>query len=561
AEMMGPGGALIDFDGDGDLDVYLPQGLVLDRRATAADLVDGPPRHAPPFAHRAYRNDLVDGRPRFVDVTNEAGLAALPPVYGVAVAAGDVDHDGRIDLYVANFGGNRLLRNRPGPAGFRFVDATGDSPGLDDPRWSVGATFVDVDRDGWLDLYVVNYVDHSVDRHVLCPSPAGGREYCGPLAYRPIGDRLFRNRGGDDPARAGTFEDVSLAAGVAAVAPGTGLGVVAADLDQDGWLDLYVANDEMSNHFLRHRGKPAETPWLIDDAVFAGVAVSGEGARESSMGVAAADVDDDGDLDLFLTHLNGQTNTLYRNEGEGFFRDVSEPSGAGLPSWNQTGFGTGFFDLEHDGDLDLVAVNGAVRLFDTAAATDGDDRLAPGSVRALAQPDLLLRNEGGGRFAPLDDPASAAPVLAAPAVGRGLAFGDVDNDGDVDFLRVDCGAPARLVRNRAADGAPWLGVRLLEASGRDALGATVALVDPARPDALRSGVRRIATDGSYASASDPRAVLVPRAGGPQAVRIVWPDGAVEVRRGLAPGQYHTLRRADATPARGASPSAEPSGRP
>jgi enediyne biosynthesis protein E4 len=526
AEMMGPGAALFDLDGDGDLDVYLPQGQMLGAARTLADAL-APPRHPWPLTDRLYRNDLetlADGsrRLRFTDVTAAAGLA--PGDYGYGVAAGDYDNDGRTDLYVTAFGRNRLLRNRGDGT---LEDAT-TAAGAGDPRWSVSAVFFDYDRDGWLDLYVVNYVDFHVGKHVLCPDPTGARDYCGPSAYAPLTDRLLRNRGD------GTFEDVSARAGIAAVAA-AGLGVAAADFDGDGWPDLYVANDGVANVLWINQRDGT----FRDDALLAGVAVNAEGQAEASMGVAVGDADGDGHLDLFLSHLKHESNTLYLGDGEGMFGDATEGARLGTPSWLMTGFGTGFLDPDRDGALDLMVVNGAVTLF----AGDG----------SLAQHDQLFHNRGGGQFH--EATREAGPAFAVAAASRGAAFGDLDDDGDLDVLVADNAAPARLLLDESEATGGWVGLRLVTGTpARDALGALATLHRPGEPDLVRLAT----SGGSYAAANDPRVIfgLGTTVAAAYRVTVLWPSGRREAFAELAPGRYHELAEGTGKPA---ATAAEPQG--
>ncbi len=545
-EITGPGGALADFDNDGDLDLYLVQGRMLGPRPIAAALF--PPAHGPPLTDRLYRNDLAtasDGtrRLRFTDVTAASGLEEATG-YGMGAAAGDFDNDGRVDLYVTSLGANRLLRNQ-GPSGagggVAFRDVTGAS-GTGEERWSVSAAFLDFDRDGRLDLYVANYVDFRLLTHRSCYSDNGALDYCGPLAFEAEHDRLFRNRGD------GTFEDVSASSGIRHEHGGA-LGVVPADFDGDGWLDLYVANDQMPNQLWINRQATEGRIRFENRALLAGCSLNGEGVAEASMGVDAGDVDGDGDEDLFLAHLARQTSTLYTNDGGGLFEDSTTASGLGMPSWRFTGFGTAFFDYDNDGRLDLFVANGAVKTIEALAAA--------GDPYPLHQPNQIFRNlgndaDGVPRFEEVSGRAAAAFGLSE--VSRGAVFGDLDNDGDTDILVINNNGPARVLINEVGQLQPWLGLRLLGAEvERDMLGARVTVERPGR----RPLVRRARTAGSFASAHDPRVLVGLGGSGPLAgprsaprverVEVEWPSGRVEEWTDLPLGRYTSLREGTGGP--------------
>ncbi|KPK60026.1 MAG: hypothetical protein AMJ59_08500 [Gammaproteobacteria bacterium SG8_31] len=509
-EMMGGGVALFDYDGDGDLDVYLVQGHMLGGKPVAEATF--PPAHPVPLTDRLYRNDLEDGRVTFKDVTESAGIRAEG--YGMGVAAGDYDNDGHVDLYVTNFGANELWRNRGDGT---FEDVTGKA-GVGDPNWSVSASWLDYDRDGWLDLYVGNYVDYSFDNPKPCRSSTSARDYCSPLVYQPQVDSLFRNRGD------GTFEDVSESTGIRR-AYGGALGVVAADFNGDRWPDIYVANDGVANQLWINDGKGR----FDNDAVMAGVAFNMDGSPEASMGVDAGDFDGDGDEDLFMTHLTRETNTLYINDGRGWFEDRTVAMGLANPSFAYTGFGTAWIDYDRDGWLDLLVVNGAV--------TRVEAQLMAGDPYPLKQPDQLFRNLGDGRYTEVT--AQAGTAFKASLVSRGAAFGDLDQDGDPDVVIGNNAGPARVLINVLQGDAGWIGLRLVTREGRrDAYGARVAL------EADRPLWRRVRADGSYASSNDSRVLfgLGPKAPAELAVRVIWPNGVEERFAGLATGRYHQLRQ-------------------
>lgn len=526
-ENVGSGGALFDMDNDGDLDIYLVQGGPLTP-------TDEEPGEEPPAALAAYqrggrlfRNDLTirpDGtrQVQFTDVTEAAGLTATG--YGMGVTAGDVDNDGRTDLYLTFFGHNQLWRNCSDGDDVCFENIT-DRAGVDDARWSTSAAFVDIDTDGFLDLFVANYVDFRLENHKVCMSAGGRPDYCGPQSYNGLSDRLFRNRGD------GTFEDITGSAGLIEEAS-SGLGIVAADLDQDGRVDLYVANDMRRNFLWRNMGG---NPIRFENiALESGTAVNREGRAQASMGVVAGDIDNDGDDDLFMTHLRADYNTLYRNDGQGYFQDHSGHSGLGGTSMGMTGFGTVLFDFDNDGWLDIAAANGAVSTL--------EEQVLAGSAFPLAQPNQLFRNRGDGNFEELPD--SACPSFAIEEVSRGLAAGDVDNDGRVDMLLANNFGPARLLLNRS-EPRHWIGLRLMTKDGlRDALGAEIVLH---RPDGSKL-LRRAAADGSYLCANDPRVVIgLGDNEAIAAIEIRWPDGSRERWPDMTHDQYHTLQAGTGEP--------------
>ena len=516
-EVMGAGVALFDYDNDGDLDIYLVQGSTLDDSDPSTAIF--PPSAAMwPLTDRLFRNDLQDGEPRFTDVTAESGVSAAG--YGMGVATGDIDNDGWLDLYVTNLGSNQLWRNRgPGPDGtVTFEDFTA-AAGADDPRWSVSATFADVDADGWLDLYVTNYVDFVVTGTKRCKSLTGAPDYCGPISYRPQGDKLLYGTGG------GRFEDRSVAAGIAN-ATGSGLGVLSGDFDGDGRADLYVANDGMPNWMWQQQPDGS----FRDEALKRGSALSLEGMAEAGMGVVAGDVDADGDEDLLVTHLALETNTLYLNDGSGFFDDATVASGLGAASFTFTGFGAAFLDLDNDGWLDLMAVNGAVKQI--------PELVAEQEPYPVHMPNLLFRNAGASGRSSFERASEEAAGFSHSEVSRGLAVGDLDNDGDADVVVANNSGPARLLINQIGGENHWLGLRLVggEAS-RDMLGASAGVERAGGPTLWR----RVRTGGSYLSASDPR-LLFGLGDSPQVDGVVveWPSGLRE-RFQVETGRYTTLR--------------------
>lgn len=508
-EMMGSGVALVDYDQDGDLDVYLVQGVMLGPDADISKALF-PPQHSLPLTDRLFRND---GELQFVDVTAEAGLG-ITTDYGMGVAVGDFDADGWPDLYVANFGHNRALRNT-GKGGFEDITS---AYGLDDPRWSIGASFLDYDADGDDDLYVVNYVSYTYALAKTCRSHNNAPDYCSPQSYQPAADRLFRNEGN------GAFSDATSAAGLGHL-KGPGLGVIAADFNQDSRVDLYVANDGAANFLLLNQNGRT----FVDEAMLAGVAVNMAGIPEASMGVAAADHDGDGDLDLFMTHLDRQTNTLYENDGQGWFTDRTGTSVLGASSFSFTGFGTAWFDYDNDGWLDLFSANGAV--------TKIEAQLRAGNAFPLQQRNQLWRNLGSGRYEEVT--TTAGPVFQLEEVSRGAAVGDLDNDGDLDLVVTNNNGPARMLENRVGQASGWLGITLTDASGkRPVYGATVTATS-----GNRKLVRFSRTDGSYASSRDGRIVFgFGATQGPVKLDVRWPDGTEQSETNMAMNRYHTIAK-------------------
>jgi hypothetical protein len=485
-EIMGAGVALLDYDNDGDLDAYLVQGMAL--AGGAAQDKSG---------NRLFRNELIEsGKFQFTDVTEGSGGGVV--VYGMGVATGDFDGDGRVDLYVTAFGKNALLRNL---GGGKFEDVTATA-GVQDERWSTSAAFVDYDRDGDLDLFVLNYVDFTISGNKQCFAPSGEPDYCTPKAYRPVTAKLFRNEG------SGKFKDVTAAAGVDR-ASGPGLGVTCADVNGDGWIDIYVANDTAANLLWVNR----KDGTFEENGLISGAAYSEDGLAKAGMGVAAGDFDNDSDEDLFVVNLTREGATLFQNDGRGGFQDVSLRYQVRPLTFAYTGFGTDWFDFDNDGWLDLFISNGAVTLMEELR----------GSKWPFQQKNTLLGNEAGTKF--VDVTERGGEALALKEVSRGAAFGDIDNDGDVDIVVSNNDGPARLLLNQAAGGRSWITVQL-EGAGpnRMALGARVGAV-------LKNGRtlwRRVHTDSSYLSASDPRVHFgLDRADGVEQISVEWPDGRRE----------------------------------
>ncbi len=513
-EIIGGGVGLIDYDNDGDLDLVVVQGA-----RVAGDGADG---GAEPVA-RLFRNDLLvqpDGTRtlRFVDETQRAGFRSHG--HGMGVAVGDYDGDGFADLYLTALGSNALYRNR-GDGTFEDVTARA---GVDDTRWSTSAAFADLDADGDLDLFVTNYVDPAATA-TPCYEPAGSRDYCPPGRYRPVPDRLFRNRGD------GTFEDVSEVAGILR-AFGNGLGVAIGDYDRDGRPDVYVANDATPNQLWRNLGGGR----FEDVGPLSGAAFNALGRPEGSMGIASGDADADGDEDLVVTNITGESFVMYVNDGRGGFEDRRADVGLAQPTASMTGFGVAWLDADNDGVADLMAVNGAVTLVPDLRGQPVPYRQRNQVFRGIltrADAPGGARGDVGLRLEEVRGEA-AGPAFEPLAVGRGLAIGDLDNDGFPDAVVTANGGATRVLRNTAATGHAWAGLELRQrGSNPFAIGATV-VVD-AGPAAGR--LFRVRTDGSYLSASDPRVLIgLGRHRGPVSATITWPDGAT-TRCALTPARY------------------------
>jgi hypothetical protein len=496
------GVGLLDFDGDGWLDVYCVQGGYLDPAAST---------NRP--ANKLYRNL---GNWRFQDVTAQAGVGDTG--YGNGCACADYDGDGDSDIYVTNSGTNVLYRNNRNGT---FTDVTGQAR-VGHIGWGSSAAFFDYDADGHLDLAVANYLNWSRDREVNCYSRGGLPDYCSPLNYKaPAMDTLYHNNGD------GTFEDVTLAAGLEK-AYGHGLGVATGDFNLDGRLDLYVANDAMPNQLWINQGNGRFT----DEAVLRGCAVNSMGMSEAGMGVVAVDLLQRGQLDLFVSHLVGEGNRLFLNTN-GYFIDWIRPRGPGAPSLPFTGFGVGFFDFDNDGLFDLFVANGRVRY--------GHDQLDPNDP--YAEPNTLLRGAGGGDFGEVLPRGGTDPVLTATS--RGCAFGDLDNDGGIDIVVINRDGPAHLLRNRVAARGHWIRFRVLNARGTDAHNALVRLEAGGRTQ-----YRQVQPNEGYCSSNDPRVHFglgtVTRA---ERVIVRWPGGGEESFGPFDAGRVYELREGKGVMAR------------
>ncbi len=489
-EVMGSGAAFLDYDNDGDLDIYLIQ-------------AGGPPEPRTGTARTPNRLFRQDDDGTFTDRTAESGLGDTG--YGTGVGVGDVDNDGFVDIYVANYGPDVLYHNE---GDGRFTNIT-EPAGIRGDTWSSSVVFCDYDRDGLLDIYVTNYSKH--DRHKDCVSLDGSPDYCSPQSFPGTSDVLYHNNGD------GSFTDMSKPAGIGAVAE-PGLGVVCADLNRDGYMDFYITNDGEANHQWENQGDGT----FVEQAFLNAVALNAMGSEEAGMGVHVGDVDGDGDLDLFMVHLKDQTHTLYTSEGDLGFEDRSFASGLGAVSLPLTGFGTGFLDYDNDGDLDIAISNGRAYIDTVLEGAEGGPHWSK-----FAEPNTLMENDGKGQFR--DVSSSAGPFGSQVEVGRGMAFGDVDNDGDVDLLLNNTETPARLFLNEAPKKGSWLIVRALDAARkRDAHGAVITLTAGGKEYV------RVADPGyGYRSSNDPRAHFgVAGADTAERIKVRWPDGTEEVYPGM-----------------------------
>lgn len=512
---MHAGAAFLDYDNDSRLDVYLVQGGPLPLELGAEAQGGEAARGGEAVGNRLYHNLGDQG---FEDVTDAAGVGDLG--YGAGVAVADYNRDGWVDLYVTNLGPNRLYRNNGANGSADFTDSVGFTEvahlaGVDHPGYSTSAAFFDYDGDGDLDLWVCNYVEWSVDREKPCLGANGLAGYCSPLEYAASPDTLYRNDGVDAEGRV-TFTDVSEAAGILEH-PATGLGVVTADFNGDGLPDVYVANDQMPNHLWINQGNGA----FANEALLRGSALNEFGEPEAGMGIAIGDVDHDGDWDLFIVHLSGETNTFYRNEGD-YFRDVTDELRLGAVSRPYTGFGTALFDYDNDGTLDLFIANGKVNRGETLALD-------------FREPNQLLHGMDDGSY---EDVSDSGGALDLREVSRAAVLGDYDNDGDIDILIANNGGPVRLLRNEASGDRHWLEIALNGAPrhDRDALGARVIVETEGRK--LQAQVRPAY---GYCSSSDPRLHFgLDRSRVVERLTVIWPDGQVQELENIAADQILSL---------------------
>ncbi|MBM3281012.1 MAG: CRTAC1 family protein [Candidatus Handelsmanbacteria bacterium] len=505
-ESHGSGAAFIDCDNDGDLDLYAVNGATFEtyqQRSGPGDML--------------YRNE---GGGRFADISAQAGVG--DPGWGGGAAVGDIDNDGWHDLYITNWGPNTLYHNQ-GKGRFADISAQAGVAGDD---YSASAAFFDYDNDGDLDLYVTNYVIFDLDRmpdaatqKKTCVFMGGVQVYCGPKGMPGAADALYRN---ESNLR---FTDVSGPSGIAAASEYYGLGVVPEDFDLDGHMDLYVANDETPNLLFHNNGDGTFT----DIAMEAGVAYNGEGDEEAGMGIDAGDCDNDGDADLHKTNFFRESNTLYRNEGNNRFSDVTSQQGLAASTLNFLGWGTKFADFDRDGDLDLFVANGHVY--------PQVDQVPTGS--SYRQRNQFFLNQGKGRFTEVLD---TGPGMKLEKVHRGAAFGDYDNDGDMDVYVSALNDLPTLLRNDTPTANHWLTVQVFGAQvNRDGAGTRLHLVAGGQHQ-----WRTINGAASYLSHNDLRAHF--GLGGQTRVdllELTWPDGSTQALRDLPADKLVVVRQGNA----------------
>ncbi len=499
-ETMGGGVALLDYDDDGRLDVFFTNGAKIDDPM--------PPGKAPDKSDRRFWNRLYhqkeDGT--FEDVTERAALSGgAQNRYGMGAAVGDYDNDGRADLYVTGYGGNTLYRNE-GDGTFRDVTARA---GVAASGWSASAGFFDADNDGRLDLFVTRYVEWTFEKNGYCGEKKPGyRAYCHPDNYEATTSLLFRNNGD------GTFTDASAKAGIAGIR-GKALGVAFADYDNDGYVDVYVANDSVQSHLYHNDGNGT----FSEVGLLVGVGYNEDGKTFAGMGVDFADYDNDGRPDVVVTDLSNERYRLFHQGTDGSFQDATNSSGVGAATLAFAGWSTGFFDYDSDGWKDIFVAQGHVM--------DTIEKTAP-NLRYL-QPPLLLRNESG-RFLRV----TPGDVFLREWAGRGAAFGDLDNDGDVDVVVSNVGQPAFVLRNDGASARTWLGIRTVGTrSNKDGIGCRVKVVSA-------SGATQywtVSPTVGYLSASD-KQLRVGLGGAPAAtlVEIRWPSGVVQKLENVPAGR-------------------------
>jgi hypothetical protein len=519
-ETLGTGCAFLDFDNDGWQDVLLVNSMDW-------------PEHKTGKSFLALYHNNQDGT--FTDVTRQAGLAV--EMYGIGVAVGDYDNDGNDDIYITCVGPNHLFRNL---GGGKFADVTAKT-GVGDPGFSTSAVWFDYDNDGKLDLFVANYVDWSVEKDQLCSLDGKNKSYCTPQSYKGQSPTLYHNRGN------ATFENVTQRAGLNDPTCKS-LGVALLDYNGDGWLDLFVANDTEPNKLYKNNGNGTFT----DEAVTAGVAFSEAGTARAGMGVDAGDYDGSGRQGIVVGNFTNESMALYSNDGAGLFTDEAPKSGIGKMSAQSLTFAVFFFDYDLDGMLDIFAANGHV---------SDDISVVQPNVK-YAQPPHLFRNKGKKKFE--EKTGQLGRALQRAIVGRGAAYGDFDNDGDLDLLITSNNGPARLLRNENANQNDLLRVKMVGTrANRDGIGAKVTL-----KTAKGKLFNMVKTGSSYCSQSELPLVFglgAPEEGRTLNLEIVWPGGGKDTISDLKPNQSITVLEGkgitNATPIVFARPAPTPTSAP
>jgi len=512
-ETMGAGVAVLDYDQDGWMDLYFVNGAALNDPMKPGD---APSKSGPRFWNRLYRND---GQGGFTDTTKAAGVGGHS--YGMGAAVGDYNNDGYPDLYVTNFGTNTLYLNEGDGT---FTDVTKQA-GVSGGGWSTGAVFFDYDKDGRLDLFVARYLDWSFENSIRCgEQEPGKRVYCHPRRFKPMPHLLYQNNGD------GSFSDVSEESGIARF-KGKGLGVAINDFDRDGWVDLFVANDEIAQQLFHNLGDGT----FEDVAVSKGAAYDDDGRAFAGMGAEFSDYTNDGWPDLFANALARQTYAIYRNR-QGVFDYVSGPSGVGSATEMHSGWGSQFFDYDNDGWKDLFVAQGHV--MDNIALSDPEV--------SYLEPLLLLRNVFGKFF---DVSALSGAAFAIPRAGRGAAAADLDNDGFVDIVVNANDGPAAVLRSHGGDkqggtGNHWLTVDVIGTlSNRDGIGTRIRLVSESGQEQFGF----VSRGGSYLSAGDKHVhfglgsdEIVER------IELTWPSGIVQTQENIKAGQLITMKEPSAS---------------
>ena len=496
-ETMSGGVVIFDYNNDGLPDLFFVNGGSFVDKKVAANA-----------HHHLYRNT---GDGKFADVTDSSGIGTFG--FGMGGCAADYDNDGWPDLYVTAVGGNKLYHNTQNNS---FADVT-DSAGVGAGLWSASCAFGDIDNDGNVDLYVTRYVDFAPDKTKVCTLFQDFRSYCHPSVYKSVPDILYRNNGD------GTFTDVTKESGV--YKAGNGLGVVFGDYDDDGWIDIYVANDATPNFLFHNKGKGV----FEEVGLWSGTAVGVDGKPLAGMGTDMGDMNGDGLIDIFVTNLAGQTHSLYKNLGKALFTNVTFSSGVAEATLPYAGWGTAFFDYDNDGDLDLAVANGDV--LDNA-------NLIRDNV-SYAQLNLLFRNDGTGKFVSVGP--TSGPGFALKKASRALAVGDLDNDGDLDIVVSNVGATADVLQNEGGNRGNSILVRTVGTRGnRDGIGARLKLSVGGK-----TLVRDVRAGSSYLAQNDLRVHFgLGKAQKADRMEIHWPGGPVEVIENIEANHILTVRQGE-----------------